>query len=476
MEKLKLGVFEDNSEKPNKIEEKSINQKITNHDFYYTLNNSNEYLNYDDFNDLLKLDKKVSLRITNFIDLYKKTKDPFYKNQNFGVLQDPSVLGYFGNLPESTETLLDHIDIKNEENFEITEKIFEIIQSELYVLFQDDFNGDYSEDKQIGMFNYSGDSFSPDCFEIVKEKTRKIINTDVDDSSYFLSIYLKDIINTCGNTKNYAKIKEPKKLSNGHYVYISSGEVYISNKEITENEVKKVFDFNKYLKNKKKYYYSNYSVKEIYYKDIKAYLEQNFSKVSIDKEYHNEYVLMMQDDFRNLVEEDLHCDILNFSPLEQFHILKYIKSVKNKEIENLKDFTNQFRETGLKTFLSIEQGGKEMGNKILHLSENLPENEAKEVFAGYSNLIDNANILGEKISSRIGFLNKDKISESVDINKLPNELIDSLMLRAKDVLVGADKVLENQLSGAEEKLNTKDVTDAVLGINTLVSMLSIQTG
>ena len=170
------------------------------------------------------------------------------------------------------------------------------------------------------------------------------------------------------------------------------------------------------------------------------------------------------------------CEDLNFkrekSTLEeQLYFLNFLNT--NPEFyDKIKNFSLKYSNDGIKTFLSIEKGGKEMGNKILHLSENLPENEAKEVFAGYSNLIDNANILGEKISSRIGFLNKDKISEGVDINKLPNELIDSLMLRAKDVLVGADKVLENQLAGAVEKLNTKDVTDAVLGINTLVSMLS----
>jgi len=176
---------------------------------------------------------------------------------------------------------------------------------------------------------------------------------------------------------------------------------------------------------------------------------------------------------RERIFEKTGIDLKQLPINEQLYFLDYLKFCDSEKLKQVQDFYSVYNKKGLKTFLSVEHGGKEMGDKILHLSENLPENEAKEIFNGYGSLIDNTNLLGNKISKHIETaIESNKIPAGVDIAKLPNQLMNALMLRAKDVLVGADNVLENQLSGAEEKLNTKDVTDAVLGINTLVSMLS----
>ncbi|MFA6251214.1 MAG: hypothetical protein WC603_01125 [Candidatus Paceibacterota bacterium] len=89
---------------------------------------------------------------------------------------------------------------------------------------------------------------------------------------------------------------------------------------------------------------------------------------------------------------------------EQYNYFEYTKEITNKESDEFFRFLKKFGVNAFRTFLSIEQGGKEMGDKILNLGEKLPENVAQKVFAKYGeiiNTVDNCEgeirkIFGEK--------------------------------------------------------------------------------
>ena len=67
-----------------------------------------------------------------------------------------------------------------------------------------------------------------------------------------------------------------------------------------------------------------------------------------------------------------------------------------------KDFFNNFDKNGLKTFLSISSGGKEMGDKILELGEKLEPEVAEKVFAKYGEIIDTADNTETEIKKIFG--------------------------------------------------------------------------
>jgi hypothetical protein len=80
---------------------------------------------------------------------------------------------------------------------------------------------------------------------------------------------------------------------------------------------------------------------------------------------------------------------------EQYNFFEYTKNATNKEAKNFFVFLKKHGRNSFRTFLSIEQGGKEMGDKILTLGEKLPENIAQRVFEKYGEIIDNVNKITE---------------------------------------------------------------------------------
>jgi len=86
-----------------------------------------------------------------------------------------------------------------------------------------------------------------------------------------------------------------------------------------------------------------------------------------------------------------------------------------------------FGKNGLRTFLSVEQGGKEMGDKILELGENLPKELAEKLFVKYSEIIDNI----EKITE----FTKSNFNKEIETNpELIKKVEETLYLKGKQLL------------------------------------------
>jgi len=113
----------------------------------------------------------------------------------------------------------------------------------------------------------------------------------------------------------------------------------------------------------------------------------------------------------------------NYSWKEQLILANTLTSVSQKS--KIINFSNIFKKDGLRTFLSIEQGGKEMGDKILTLGEKLPESSARTLFKTYGEMID--------ASDEIGDLLKDELGDRAT-SKLILETRELLLLNGKNLL------------------------------------------
>ena len=193
-----------------------------------------------------------------------------------------------------------------------------------------------------------------------------------------------------------------------------------------------------------------------------------FDPLLIQKKEKNKYdiynfSLLQLEPIRKGIEEKFQIKLSDLNLLEQFHFLNFLKSKKEREIITTNDFCKKFGFQGLRTFLSIEHGGKEMGDKILELGEMLPEKEAGEIFKGYSKLINTALLLQQTLEKAI------KKENDSSFNQLPFQIHDALLLRAKDILIGAYMIAKED---GKEKLNTEDVIKALEGITLTLDILA----
>jgi hypothetical protein len=155
----------------------------------------------------------------------------------------------------------------------------------------------------------------------------------------------------------------------------------------------------------------------------------------------------------------------NYSWREQLILADALTSVHDKnKIINL---GKNFGKDGIRTFLSVEQGGPEMGKMITELSnlKNIHENLIKNIFEGYSILLDEAEKLKEKMS-------EVKEVEGVNpelLNKMPFQIYNALLLRTKDILLGSYLLVKNgELNG----LNIIDVRKAIDGVSLMLKILN----
>ena len=156
---------------------------------------------------------------------------------------------------------------------------------------------------------------------------------------------------------------------------------------------------------------------------------------------------------REQIEKDFKLNLKEIPVKEQVYFLTNITQKTNENIKPVQDFAKNFGEAGIRTFLSIEQGSKEMGDKILELGEKLEPEVAKKVFAKYGEIIDTAESVGQNLEKMLPNKNTWGLDKEID------EIKKSLLLRAKDLLVafyGKKDVNSDELlkSGPDPKFRT----------------------
>jgi GNAT superfamily N-acetyltransferase len=332
------------------------------------------------------------------------------------------LLSFFSNFEEE---LLKNVSNENIENYNKTGKFIKF----LFYLAK------YSK-------NWS---FSEQLNEKLKNKLSKLAEQNP-ESNYFLSKFSQGVIDGL-NHKHNSKAKEiPVFTINSSKQYgavYEDGLLHISNEEdfnIINEFIEEINSLSslrgqvdiRQLHNKAVIIFNKIedltAKKIIYPEDLLKTFKKETPTENI-KELYKNYLFLLDGIMRPILEEEFGEELFLMPIKEQFQFLLYAKDLKVKEIEPIKNFSKKYGIEGFRTFLSIEQGGKEMGDKILELGkeENLPEGVAREIFAKYGEIIDEV----DKIVSSLEEKLKDK-SAADPISVITVK--DNLLKRAKNLL------------------------------------------
>lgn len=126
-------------------------------------------------------------------------------------------------------------------------------------------------------------------------------------------------------------------------------------------------------------------------------------KTKIDQDY-GDYLGFLDNISKRVLLENFNFNFNDLTLQEQFQFISFLKKQSLEKTHKIIDFSKKFNVDGFRTFLSIEQGGKEMGDKILELgnSEKLPEDIARKIFTKYGEIIDKADNTEEEIKKIFG--------------------------------------------------------------------------
>ena len=136
--------------------------------------------------------------------------------------------------------------------------------------------------------------------------------------------------------------------------------------------------------------------------------------------------------------------LYNFLLTNNLYQLHRFVSTYEKQEKNF----NFFR-----TFLSIEHGGKEMGDKILTLGEKLPKDIAGKVFEKYGEIVDNV--------SKITEFARSNFTKEINTNpELIRKIEETLYQKGKQLLSGVCDDVNNQ-----KEVNYKEIGNQLDRIN-----------
>lgn len=139
----------------------------------------------------------------------------------------------------------------------------------------------------------------------------------------------------------------------------------------------------------------------------------------------------------------------NLSVQEQFYFLQYAKTVRNHEGDRLQAFVQKFGHNALRSFLSLEHGGADMGAKILRIGERYDHDVAAAIFAKYAEIID----VAERAETHVAQQFDDHATVNV------RDISEKLLIDAKNLLVISadreDTVPSQEMIAALNRVNAR---------------------
>ena len=303
--------------------------------------------------------------------------------------------------------IIDKFDFRCENNKKFTEKL-RFFNTIAYFIFEHEsttYRNKELEEQEKFIFNS------------LKEETIK------NNGSFLLNYLSEDYISVIEHKKTSVEEEKdidwvPFKIAPKVYAFDSSDSVFaLINKNNLNHD-------NLYISNEKdfekidpiiKSFKENKSLTQEYFDDLVNYfspldtknLTLNSKSKNIDgaelylfRKLHTKY-------HRSNIKEKTGVELSEIPLTEQRYFVDYLKFVDYDSVDYLKDFNKKYKKNGFQTFLSIEHGGKEMGNKILELGEKLPEEIARKVFAKFGEIIDSVDEVISIIGERFGKDTKD---------------------------------------------------------------------
>lgn len=178
----------------------------------------------------------------------------------------------------------------------------------------------------------------------------------------------------------------------------------------------------------------------------------------------------MVGDYRSLMdlrvivslEKVFGLNLLDLSIKEQFYFLNYLKQVTNTEVEEVKNFTKEYGVQGMRTFLSLQQYGDDMGDKIVGFGT--AHESAGEVFASYGALLD-------EVESFEDFVHHELVCDQENCKELIKKARERLLFDANSYL--ANSVSSNNPDTVVEVLNQKKVEAKALSAAIMTYMSTV---
>ena len=254
---------------------------------------------------------------------------------------------------------------------------FRILHKLAYFIMETRMN-DWSYDEELDDIKYLDQVFS---------SLKLIISSKNGSDNYFLKEFAKTIYEKSGDIENLSQNIHKFEITEnvfswhlGDTIRISSSknheyiEELFLHREKLWDELEKVESEETVLEPKK-----DEIAEEIF--TVEATLDAQFSKeLGVDDlivsrktpsdEADFKYFLLFSDEpMKNIIEKQFGIEVKKLSLSEQFRFLQYIKNHTVDEMYSVEKFIQTFNIFGARTFLSVEHGGKEMGDKILELGE-----------------------------------------------------------------------------------------------------------
>ena len=298
-------------------------------------------------------------------------------------------LGFSKN-PELINEIIKNLDFINKENFFKTGVLIDFLSSFLSGIKNE---GDNFIFNKIGI----------DIINILKYKKQE------NNGSYLLQQRLSQVINKMGVVETL-DITPILKINSQYYGCVINNVFYICDDPIKNKEIKNLLDeINKlheeFINNKNKISIKSFlpftrdvidlkktrvqKVKDIFLKNNKKLndiISENLSKEDI-----YDFGFICKKSIREKINQDLSINQENLSLKEQLMINSYLKTVSVEDFTKVKDFTHNYHESGLKTFLALEYGGQNIGDKIIEIGNRFDSAIAQKIFDKYAEIIDSVN-------------------------------------------------------------------------------------
>ncbi len=396
-----------------------------------------------------------------FFDTFLKIKNSEVLNTYFGGDQFHQLeynMTYNGT-EDYLNTLLNKIDFNNSNSCNNSSKLINIA-----AVLADDvkngfYHGNYNIDQKI-IQKLKSKCDDPESIYLLGSKSRYIINRLEQDYPPFVhnNKIFKITPNTLAifrNNKLYTLDIQNKDILDDYENYLNlSNELDTPPQELINEAIKRGDNFLTWSPDQSLIFLRKQIVESIFNKMV-LFDEKSLNNKNLNQSQIQEFINLMGTDYRNFIEDEFNINLENFSIEEKFYFLDYIQKQTNKTIVPVKEFIKNFTNSGFRTFLSIEHGGKEMGDKILELGEKLPKEIAEKVFDKYSEIVSS---LDEQIASIKNKLKTEKNITEEDELAVKNNFLN----RAKNVLLKAFDNLEKNPEKILEDLDKVNIDNLSL--------------
>lgn len=173
-----------------------------------------------------------------------------------------------------------------------------------------------------------------------------------------------------------------------------------------------------------------------------------YAGVFNDSEQLRDYMFLMQADVRKIIEERFyHLSLKDLPIKEQIYFSTFLQDMTLGEIFSMQNFISKYGVLGMRTFLSLERGEKELGNLIIEFGVNHPK-LANKVYTYYSDLLDSAD-KAEELAENISHCKLDRCRDA------KKKIRENLLNRAQKDLERALKA--NDVIKIENLVKTYDI-------------------